>query len=303
MSKQIILSTDPGIDDALAIILLIRLNVLHAIWTTMGNNTIENCTKNAMKILQMLGKKEIPIIKGAAQPLLRKADFSAEVHGEDGLGNTHLPVPNTSAFLWKNIDYIISSIEKNPPKVSLVSIGPLTNLAILLQKAPSIVNSVKETIIMGGAVSVPGNVTPYAEFNIFCDPEAAKIVLNSGLPLTLVGLDVTHQVILTFEQMEAISAEKTVLSDFIIKIAHYYAKFHEGINGCYLHDPLAAAIVIDPKIISTKKMHVDVIIGDPKEAGQTFISENIQTPTISVAVSVNVKKFFDLFLRTLIINK
>jgi purine nucleosidase len=299
-NNLIILSTDPGIDDALAIIFLARLNALHAIWTTMGNNTMEICTENAMKVLQILGRKEIPIIKGAAQPLIRKADFSEQIHGEDGLGNTHLPVPDTSEFLWKNIDYIITSIEKNPHKISLVSIGPLTNLAILLQKAPSIVDFVKETIIMGGAVSVPGNVTPYAEFNIFCDPDAAKIVFNSGLPITLVGLGVTHQVVLTFEQMEAINAEKTGLSKFIVKIARYYAKFRENINGCYLHDPLAAAIAVDPKIIITRKMHVDVIVGDSEKMGQTFISDNIQTPKISVAVSVNAKQFFDLFLSTLI---
>jgi len=298
---QIILSTDPGIDDALAIIFLSKLKVLKAIWTTVGNNTLEVCTHNAMKLLELLGRKEIPIIKGAAQSLSLNLDFIAEVHGKDGLGNTFLPLPDASSFIWKNLDYIISILEENPGEITIVSIGPLTNLAILLQKASKkTLNSIKEIIIMGGAVNVPGNVTPYAEFNIYSDPKAAKLVLTSKLPMILVGLDITHKVILTEAHIQVIEAKRSPLNEFIAKMSRYYLKFHKRIQGGYLHDPLAAAVAIDPSLITTQDFFIDVILDDPLKFGQTYPTKSREAPVISVGVDVNSEKFLNFFMNTLL---
>lgn len=296
MSKKIILSTDPGIDDAIAIIFLSKINVLEAIWTTMGNNTLETCTNNTVKILELLGRRDIPIIEGAAKPLSRKMNFSAQVHGKDGLGNTELPLPDLSMFSWKKLDYIVSTITSNPNEVTIVSIGPLTNLANLIQNAPTeIINLVKEIIVMGGAVKVLGNVTPYAEFNIFCDPHAAKIVFNCDLPITLVGLDVTHKIILTETHLETLETKGTPATEFIGKIARFYAKFHRSIDGCYLHDPLAAAVAIDPTIVTQKELHIDVVTEDSKKIGKTYEVNATEGSRISVCLDVDAEKFFNLF--------
>ncbi|NVM55915.1 MAG: nucleoside hydrolase, partial [Candidatus Helarchaeota archaeon] len=236
-----------------------------------------------------------------AAPISGKLELVAKVHGKDGLGDTQLPLPDSSTIRWENLNYIISTITSNPHEYTLVSVGPLTNLASLLQNGPkAIVDSVKEVIIMGGAVTVPGNVTPYAEFNIFCDPHAAKIVFDSELPITLIGLDVTHKVVMKDAHIKQLEAKNTPLTNFVAKIAHFYKKFHEKVEGCYLHDPLTAAVAIDPTLISTNKFNLDVITNDFPEIGQTIPIDSTRNPNISVALIVNEKKFLDFFLNTLL---
>jgi len=253
MADQIVLSCDPGIDDALAIVFLSKLNSLKAIWTTMGNNTLENCTYNAVKVLNLLGDRQIPIIQGAAQPLSGPIDLAQGVHGKDGLGDTALNLPDLSDFTWETMDFITASLIENPRKITLVSTGPLMNLAILIQNVPrETLLLFKEIVIMGGAITVPGNITPYAEFNVFCDPQAAKIVLSSGLPITLVGLDVTHKAIMTESHIRLLEVKGTPLTEFLVEIIRFYSNFHRGLNGCYLHDPLAAAVALDSTLINKK---------------------------------------------------
>ncbi len=301
MCAKVILSTDPGIDDAMAIAFLNKLNSLEIVWTTMGNNTLEKCTNNAVKILELLGKREIPIIKGAAEPISKKDVLSAGVHGKDGLGNTNLPMPDLSLCNWKSLDFIISLIKKNPLEYTLVSIGPLTNLAFLIQKAPkTVIKLIKQVIIMGGAINVPGNVTPYAEFNVYCDPHAAEIVFNSDVPTTLVGLDVTQKVTMKTAHIQKLEKRGTELTKFIAKIAQFYSNFHLGVDGCFLHDPLAAAIAIDPTLVNTQDLNIEIITDDPDKAGQIIVVDDENSPKISVALEVNTEKFMNLFMKTLL---
>jgi len=301
MTNQIILSCDPGIDDALAIVFLSKLNSLKAIWTTMGNNTLQNCTNNAVKVLDLLEERQIPIIQGADQPLSGPIDLIAGVHGKDGLGDTDLPLPDLSDFNWESIDFITSNLIENPHKITLVSTAPLMNLAILFQSTPKETLSLfKEIIIMGGAINTPGNVTPYAEFNIFCDPQAAKIVFSSGIPMTLVGLDVSHKAIMTESQIQLLKAKSTPLTNFLAQIVRFYANFHKGLNGCYLHDPLAAAVALDSSLVKKKSFRIEVVVDDPVKEGQTIALKDAKNANISVCFELKTEKFLNFFMDTLL---
>jgi purine nucleosidase len=301
MDKHIILSTDPGIDDALAIIFLAKLNKLDAIWTTYGNNRLDICTSNAMKLLELMRRKEIPIIEGSVGSLSRKKAATAPVHGIDGLGNTFLSRPNRLEFNWKELSYIFSLIERFPEQVSIVSVGPLTNLVDLIQKAPrGVLCSIPEIIVMGGAVDVPGNVSPYAEFNVWSDPEAAEFVLTSGLPITLLGLDVTQQAVLSPTHVDTIAQGQTELTDFITTISRFYTKFHRNIDGFYLHDPLAAALAINPTLVETRNLSIKTETEDSERMGQTSAIYSDEYPKISVGVELHVKEFMNFFLKTIL---
>ena len=153
---------------------------------------------------------------------------------------------------------------------------------------------------MGGAVTVPGNVTPYAEFNIYCDPKAAKIVLSSGCPVTLVGLDVTHKAIMTEEHIRLVEAKRTPLTKFLVQIIRFYSKFHAGLHGCYLHDPLAAAVALDATLVKKKACGIDILIDDPLKQGQMIVVKNTESANISVCFELNIKKFIELFVNTLL---
>ena len=188
---KLIYDGDPGIDDALAILYALNSpkTILQGITTVAGNVTIDKTTKNALNLLEMAERSEIPVAKGAAKPLLRELRQAEEFHGPDGLGNTNLPEPKLKPEPIHAMDQIISSIMANKGDIALVAAGPLTNLAMAVLKEPNIRFHVRKVIIMGGAIRAPGNVTMASEFNIYTDPEAAKIVFNSGLPIILVSLD------------------------------------------------------------------------------------------------------------------
>lgn len=254
-----------------------------------------------MRLLTLLDQRQIPMIKGAAEPLSGPINFTAEVHGSDGLGNSFIPLPDLTQFTWRTIDFIAASLSEKPHEITLVSVGPLTNLALLFQKVPQkIISLFKEIIIMGGAVTVPGNVTPYAEFNIHCDPEAAKLVFSSGFPLTLVGLDVTHKAIMTEDYIRLLEAKTTPLTKFLVQIIRFYSKYHTDLLGCYLHDPLAAAVALDASLVKKKTYGIDIVLEDPLKRGQTIIMKDSKATNISVCVEVNVEKFLKFFTDTLL---
>ncbi|MDM5337564.1 nucleoside hydrolase [Fictibacillus enclensis] len=264
--KLTILDVDTGIDDALAIAYAVNspeLNIL-GITTGFGNVSADEATRNTLQVLQLLGRSDIPVIKGADQPFRRETTRhrAYEVHGKDGLGNIGLPdpaaiVPDTHAS-----DYIISMVKKYPNEVTLVTVGTQTNMALAIEKDPSIITMVKEVIIMGGAVTVPGNVTSYAEANFYADAEAADYVLRSGLPITLVGLDITMQTLLKRESLEDWRCRGIEIGTAFANMCSFYMDFYEKNNphlgGCALHDPLAVAVAIEPSFIKTKTMQVHV---------------------------------------------
>ncbi|RFB17377.1 nucleoside hydrolase [Bacillus sp. HNG] len=298
--KKIIFDVDTGIDDAMAIAYAVNspeLDIL-GLTTSYGNVAVDEATRNTLAVLEKLGKK-IPVFAGSEKPLSRanREGFAKKVHGEDGLGNVLDFEPAASTETQTAVNFIIDQVKKLPNEITVIAVGPLTNLALALQKAPEIVEHVSEVVIMGGAVFVPGNATPHAEANIFTDPEAAKIVLSSGLPITLIGLDVTMQTLLPRDKVDAWRGSE--VGDFFADMVSFYHDFYEsanpGIGGCGLHDPLAVGVAIDPSLVKTKYIAVDVI-SEGKEDGRTVpVPEG--NPKIQVCTEVDASTFLDHFLK------
>jgi purine nucleosidase len=230
---RILLDCDPGIDDAMAILFALKSdNVkLEGITTVGGNISPDQTTQNALEILEVAGHYEVPVARGVAKPLLRDLKSTGEVHGKDGLGNVNLPLPRIKEKPIHAVDLIINTIMDNPGEITLVPVGPLTNIAVAVVKEPRLKDYVKDVVIMGGAVTVAGNITSEAEFNIYTDPEAAKMVFHSGMPITLVGLDVTMKTLLKPEHLAEIEEANTPVTRLVGKIAKHYMKFYKEVVG------------------------------------------------------------------------
>lgn len=298
--KKIIFDVDTGIDDAMAIAYAVNspeLEIL-GLTTSYGNVEVETATRNTLAVLEKLGKR-IPVYAGAARPLERKTreGFAKYVHGEDGLGNVLDFEPVNSEESESAVDFIINQVKRLPHEVTIIAVGPLTNLALAIQKAPEIAELVGDVVIMGGAVFVPGNATPHAEANIFADPEAAEIVLSSGLPITLVGLDVTMQTLLPRNKVEEWRGSEA--GDFFANMVGFYHDFYEsfspGIGGCGLHDPLAVGVAIDSSFVKTKYIGVSVITKG-EEDGRTLPNSE-EEPKIQVCTEVDATRFLEHFLK------
>lgn len=273
--NKIILDCDPGHDDAMAILLALgdpRVELL-AITTVVGNQTLEKVTHNARAITEFAGAKHIPIAAGCPRPLVREIQNAAEVHGISGLDGTHLPEPAIPLQPQHAVDLIIDTIKANPPQtITLVPIGGLTNIALAVRKAPEIVKLVKEVVLMGGGYHT-GNRSAVAEFNIAIDPEAAHIVFNEKWPITMVGLDLTHQAKPDDNIMAEIAALNTPISQFVVESLNYYTAGYRLRNGCSdhapVHDPCAVAYVIDPSIMEIRKAPVNIELQGALTTGMT----------------------------------
>ena len=301
--KPVILDVDTGIDDALAIAYALNSPELEVIGITtcFGNGPIDFTTRNTLLILEQL-EKSVPVYIGADKPLSRPAkNFPTHVHGEDGLGNKVEIPPVMEADSVGAVDYIISEVKKRPHEITIIAVGPLTNLALAVQKEPELASLVKEVVIMGGAVFVRGNVTPYSEANVITDPEAADCVFSSGLPVTVVGLDVTMQTLLPNSTLADWRALGTDVAHFFADITSFYMQayetFHPGIGGCALHDPLAVGVVIDPGFVKTEKWNVKVIL-EGEETGRTVAHAEGETK-IQVCTQVEAETFLTHFLSRL----
>jgi purine nucleosidase len=301
---------DPGIDDALALLYALKKDnvVLKGITTVGGNIGLDKTTKNALKILEITNNTNIPVARGIEKPLLRENKSEGDVHGRDGLGNSNLPAPKIVEIREHAVDSIIKTIMDNPKQITLVAAGPLTNIAVAVIKEPRLKDYVKEVVIMGGAVTTFGNITPRSEFNIYTDPEAAKIVFESGLPITLVGLDVTMKTLLTHEHLKEIMEVSSPVTEFVGKIITHYMKFHEevmGVNGCGMHDPLAVAVAIDKSLVKTRKLFVTVETKGEFTTGETVADLRgskegiVHPPNMDVCVEVDSQRFLRDFIETL----
>ncbi|MHA1299430.1 MAG: nucleoside hydrolase [Candidatus Helarchaeota archaeon] len=301
--RKIIFDGDPGIDDALAIILACQSNELQllGITTVAGNVDVDKGTKNALSILEYLNRPEIPVAKGSKKPLYRDLQTSEHIHGEDGLGNVNLPPPNSKSVSIPASEFIYQTVKNHSKQVTIVATGPLTNLSIVLKSYPDFSELISEIVIMGGSVKVPGNVTPYAEFNIWADAEAAKIVLESGLPITLVPLDVTMSFVLSTLDVEKIKEANTKISKLVTRILPFYIEAHKkrsNIDGCFIHDALAMAFTIDQTLLETDKIGIEVIIDKNKYYGQTKPSTS--KPLIDLSMKVDSQKFLSIFIERMI---
>ena len=277
MSRKVIIDTDPGIDDAMAILLAFnapQLDVL-ALTTTFGNVSVELATKNAL-ILTEVAQVQVPVAQGVAKPLVRPPlappDF---VHGSDGFGNINWPAPKGKADSRSAAQMIVDLVHQYPNQVSIVALGPLGNLAEALSLDPSIVDLVDEVILMGGADKEPGNVTPVAEANIINDPDAADIVFGASWQVTMVGLDVTHQVMINSQFLTRIRDADPICGDFLFQATQFYFNFYQqtfGIDGCYVHDASTIVYAIEPSIFSTQPGLVRVAT-DGVGIGQTIVAK------------------------------
>lgn len=301
---RIIIDTDPGIDDALAFLLALASPEieLEALTTTQGNVTIDNTTRNALCVLELAHASHIPVASGSALPLVEPLRASSVVHGGSGLGNAILPEPATKPVSKHAVDYLIECVLAQPNELRIFPIGPLTNIAMAIRKEPRFAKAVKELIIMGGAIHESGNVTPQAEFNIHVDPHAAHIVFHSGIPITLIPLDVTHQCWISQQHVDRLMKIPSPISTFIKDMMDVYlpVSLGYGYPGSALHDPLTLATIIAPELLTLQDYFVDVDISGGVSMGKTFADTFHLTKrpaNMKVAIGVRGKEFVELFLQ------
>ncbi|PAD72096.1 MULTISPECIES: nucleoside hydrolase [Paenibacillus] len=307
MNSRIILDVDTGIDDALAIILAVKSRKLDmlGITTVCGNVSLQQATENTCKVLELIDATDVPVIAGAASPLIRKSHYEHRVHGQDGLGGA-LPEPPVSKQAQEGFapDFIIEQVMKYPGEVTLIMTAPLTNLALALMKCPELPRYLKEVIFMGGVVRGHGNVTPTAEYNTFADPEAARMVLHAGIDqLTQVGLDVTRQTLLNDAAIAKLT--DSTLRSYVAKSTEIYINRYEQMNGvraCALHDPLAVGVALNPELVGRRKYYVDVETASRLCDGQMVcdIQNRLgQEPNLLVCETVDADRFLEMFIGVL----
>lgn len=304
MPKDIIIDCDVGIDDALAIMFALGSKELRirAITTVCGNAEVEKTSKNALRVLEAFEAGDIPVARGHSRPLKRELYTAGYVHGSDGLGDSNLPEPRLKLDARHAVDVIID--EARQGALHLVCLGPLTNLASALGKAPSLAKDLEDVTIMAGAFGLTpygfGNVTPVSEFNAYVDPEAAKIVFNSGLRLTIVGLDVTTDptATLTRRNYEKIVALPRRAAKFLKRIGENVL---ESWGSFSLHDPMTVAYVVDPTLLEVREYPVDVETEGTIARGQTVADKRPWPEVVKfkgrakVATSVDGRRFLDTF--------
>lgn len=303
--KKIIIDTDPGIDDALAIILALASPeevTLEGLTTVHGNCNVNQGTINALSILELSQASHIPVAKGCSLPLVQPSLLAPETHGDEGIGYAHLPAPITTPIKQHAVNFLIDKVLESPGEITIVPIGPLTNIALAIRLEPRFAEAVKELVIMGGAIRHEGNTTPLAEFNTYVDPHAAHIVYHAGIPITLVPLDVTYDCILTQSDINRLQEMNSPLAKFIVDATRFYVEFHDEyqkIDGCVINDPLALALVFAPQLVDTQSLYVDVDISGGVSMGKTFADfynmEN-KPSNMNVALQVNARNFIELFL-------
>jgi len=277
MTRAIILDCDPGQDDALAILLALasgeELDLL-AITTVAGNVPLPLTQANARKICTLAGRADMPVYAGCARPILRPLVTAEYVHGETGLDGAELPEPGMALQPQHAVDFIVDTLLERPAgTVTLCPVGPLTNIALAMIKAPEIIPRIAEIVLMGGAMS-HGNTTPAAEFNIYVDPHAARVVFEAGVKLTMLGLDVTHQALVTEPRLAAIAALDSAVSRAVVGLLDFFNRYDReryGIPGAPLHDPCVIAYLLRPDLFSGRDCHVAVETESELTMGATMV--------------------------------
>jgi inosine-uridine nucleoside N-ribohydrolase len=299
---RVIIDCDPGHDDMMAIMLASasdKIDLL-GVTTVAGNQTGDKTFENALRVLTLINE-EIPVARGADKPLLRELVTAPRFHGQSGLDGAELPEPGIKALDIDAVDFIIDILEESLEKIVLVPTGPLTNIAMVLLKKPDIKHKIERIVLMGGGMH-DSNVTPVAEFNIYVDPEAAKIVFESGVPITMVGLDVTNRALMSFEEIDGIVANNGVISSKVGPLLKFFANANKkifGLNGAPIHDALAVAAVIDPTVIETKFLNVQVEVASELTRGATVVDiygATGKSPNADVALEVDTPKFVRFML-------
>ena len=303
---KIILDCDPGHDDAMAILLAVgNPNIdLIGVTTVGGNQSLDKVTYNARAVLEIAQATEIPVHQGCGHPLVRPLEVAADVHGETGLDGVELPEPTRPLDQGHAVNWIIETIMNNEPgTITLVPTGPLTNIAMAARLEPRIVKRVKEVVLMGGGYHV-GNWSAVAEFNIKVDPEAAHVVFNESWPVTMVGLDLTHQALCTPEVQSRIDALGTDVSSFASGLMDFFREAYRNNQDFVdppVHDPCTVAYLIDRSVMTTRRCPVDVELHGDLTLGMTVADLRGPEPSAEqchtqVAVALDFDKFWDLII-------
>ncbi len=295
-AARIIIDTDPGIDDILALLLAFASPEVQveAVTTVSGNVDVEQTTRNALAFLEALGHGDVPVARGSRYPLVREPIDAGYYHGQNGIGEVILPPSRQSMAAQNAAELIVETVKAAPNEITLVAIGPLTNLALALRSAPEIARMVREVVIMGGALRSPGNVTPAGEFNIAADPHAAHVVLHAGWPIRLVALDVTNQVGLCREHIVYLSQTGSPIWTPVGAMLEYNLTKFADSQGFALHDPLCLASVFRPDFITWEEVYVAVELTGQHTLGETvayFPGYGVSAPLLpNVRASVQVDR-------------
>jgi inosine-uridine nucleoside N-ribohydrolase len=298
-AERILLDCDPGHDDAIALLLALASPELEllGVTTVAGNQTLEKTTANAIRVLDFVGRDDIPVAAGADRPLVRDPFVAAYVHGETGLDGPELPPPQREPLAQHAVDFLAEHVTG----ATLVAVGPLTNVALLNARHPEAKPG--RIVLMGGSIGL-GNVTPAAEFNIWADPEAAARVFAGGLELTMIGLDVTHQALLLDADAERLRASGRT-GRMVAELYDFFARFHAetyGFEGAPIHDAVAVAHLLRPELVETKRCHVAIECGSDLTRGRTVVDlwgRTGEEPNAHVGVGIDGRAFIELLLERL----
>ncbi len=274
--RKIIIDTDPGQDDAVAILVALaspeELDVL-GITCVAGNVPLDLTSRNARIVCELAGKRDVKVFAGCDRPLGRALVTAEHVHGKTGLDGPDLPEPTMPMAEGHAVDFIIDTLRDNAPgTVTLCPLGPLTNIATAFERAPDIIEKVQEIVLMGGAYFEVGNITPAAEFNIYVDPEAAEITFRSGVPIVVMPLDVTHKALVTPARNDAFRALGTPVGKAVAEMTDFFERFDKekyGSEGAPLHDPCVTAYLIRPELFSGRHVNVEIEVASPLTRGMT----------------------------------
>lgn len=276
MARKIIIDTDPGQDDAVAILLAFGSKDdvdVQAIVTVAGNVPLALTEKNARKICELAGRSDVPVYAGCVRPMARALVTAEHVHGQTGLDGPVLPDPKMPLQTQHGVDYLVDALRAAPAgTITLCTLGPLTNIAMALVKAPDIAPKVKELVMMGGAYFEVGNITPAAEFNIYVDPQAADVVMRSGIPIVIQSLDVTHKVLSTRERIEKIRKLANKCGKAVAEMLSFSERFDlekYGSNGAPLHDPTVIAYLLKPELFKGRQINVEIETTSPLTMGMS----------------------------------
>lgn len=302
--KAVIIDCDPGQDDAIAILLALasqeEINLL-GITTVGGNVPLELTESNARRICELAGRPDVKVFAGASRPLMRKLVTAEWIHGKTGMDGANLPDPTMPLQAQHGVDFIIDTcLVAEDKSITICPIGPMTNVALAFMKEPTIIPKIAQIVCMGGAVKEYGNTTASAEFNIYVDPQAAKIVLDAGIDFVMMPLDVTHKALVTPERLKRLKDLNSPVGDVCDGMLDYFNRFDMkkyGFNGGPLHDPCVIAYLIQPELFSGRKVHLDIEVISELTMGRTVADWwNVggEEPNAFVCNELDVDGFFDL---------
>ena len=305
MATPIVIDCDPGHDDAIALMLALASPEVElvGVTTVSGNQVVEKTTANALKVLELCGRGDIPVAEGAPDPLVRRRDVAAHVHGQSGLDGPDLPTPSRRPVDEHAVQFLARVIREREGGLTLIPTGPLTNVALLLALAPDA--RPERIVLMGGSVG-EGNRTPAAEFNIWADPEAAQRVFAAGLDTTMIGLDATHRALVTDAHTERLRAAGRVGS-LVAELMDFYSRFHRvrypELPGSPMHDPVCIAHLVDPGLVDVRAANIEVDCSTGPSWGRTNVDwrgrEHFGPPNAKVALDLDGSRFAELLIERL----